>query len=76
MIMKEYTFTAIIEPCEEGGYYGECPSLSGCHVQGETYEETLNELRAAVKGMIEELKKSGEGIPQDSVAVTSLHIAA
>ncbi len=76
MPKSEYYFTVIIEPCEEGGYYGECPSLQGCHVQGETYEETLNELRHAVNGMIEELKKSGEEIPQDSVTVTSLHIAA
>ena len=73
---KEYNFTVIVEPCEEGGYYGECPSLPGCHVQGETYEETLKELRAAVQAMIEELQGSGEEIPQDSVTVTSLHIAA
>lgn len=73
---ENYNFTVIIEPCEEGGYYGECPSLPGCHVQGETYEATLEELRAAVQNMIEELKNSGEEIPQDSVTVTSLHIAA
>lgn len=73
---KEHHFTVIIEPCEEGGYYGECPSLPGCHVQGESYEETLQELRAAVVGMIEDLEQSGEVIPNDSVTVTSLHIAA
>lgn len=73
---KHYNFTVIIEPCEEGGYYGDCPSLSGCHVQGETYEETLDELRHAVEAMVDELKKSGEVIPKDSVTVTSLHIAA
>lgn len=73
---RNYTFTVIIEPCEEGGYYGECPSLSGCHVQGETYEETLEELRHAVRGMIQELQKNDEDIPQDSVTVTSLHVAA
>lgn len=73
---SNYNFTVIIEPCEEGGYYGECPSLPGCHVQGETYEETLAELRAAVCDMIEEYQKSGEDIPSDDVTVTSLHIAA
>lgn len=73
---KHYNFTVIIEPCEEGGYYGDCPSLSGCHVQGETYEETLDELRHAVAAMVDELIKSGEVIPKDSVTVTSLHIAA
>jgi antitoxin HicB len=73
---KDYHFTVIIEPCKEGGYYGECPSLSGCHVQAETYEETLGELRCAINGMLEDLKENGEDIPQDSVTVTSLHVAA
>jgi predicted RNase H-like HicB family nuclease len=59
----------IIEPCDEGGYYGECPSLPGCHVQGETYEETMTELRHAVSGMIEELSKNGEEIEVTSIGV-------
>ncbi|MBI4125082.1 MAG: type II toxin-antitoxin system HicB family antitoxin [Deltaproteobacteria bacterium] len=74
--MSDYNFTVIVEPCEEGGYYAECPSLPGCHVQGETYEKTLNELRHAINGMIEDMKKSGEEIPRDAVTVTSLRIAA
>lgn len=76
MPRRDYHFTVIIEPCEEGGYYGECPSLSGCHVQGENYEETVNELRQAIAGIVEDLQKNGEEIPKDAVTVTSLHIAA
>ena len=49
-----YHFPIIIEECEEGGYYGECPQIPGCHVQGETYEETLDEFKAAIEGMIDE----------------------
>ena len=30
-----------VEECEEGGYYAECPAIPGCHVEGETYEETI-----------------------------------
>ena len=48
-----YHFPVLIESCEEGGYYGECPALPGCHVQGETYEETMSELKAAIEGMID-----------------------
>ena len=76
MAKENYHFTVIIEPCEEGGYYGECPSLQGCHVQGKTYEETVNELRHAIAGIVEEMQKNGEEIPEDAVTVTSLHIAA
>ena len=53
---KEYRFTVIIEPCEEGGYFAECPALQGCHVQGETYEETLTEMKSAIL-TIEEFEK-------------------
>jgi predicted RNase H-like HicB family nuclease len=55
-----YHFPIIIEECEEGGYYGECPQLSGCHVQGESYEETMKELKAAIAGMIEDYIETGD----------------
>jgi predicted RNase H-like HicB family nuclease len=30
----EYTFKIVIEKCEVGGYYAECPAFQGCHVEG------------------------------------------
>jgi len=55
-----YRFKLIIEPCEEGGFFGRCPALQGCYVQGETYEETLAELKAAVDAHIEDRLAQGE----------------
>ncbi|MBI2339142.1 MAG: type II toxin-antitoxin system HicB family antitoxin [Deltaproteobacteria bacterium] len=75
MSHQQYHFTVIIEPCEEGGYYAECPAFQGCHVQGETYEETLGEMRHAVHAFIEEYRKHKEAIPDDQVTVTSLRVA-
>ena len=76
MIPKhEYRFTVIIEPCEEGGYFADCPALPGCHVQGETYEETLAEMRAAIDAFLEDYIASSEEIPEDEVTVTSLKVA-
>ncbi len=40
----EYTFEIVIEECEEGGYYAECPAFQGCHVEGKTYEEIISEI--------------------------------
>ena len=40
---KEYRYTIILEPCEEGGYFAMCPAFPGCQVQGETYEEAIRE---------------------------------
>ncbi len=42
---KTYRFAVIVEPCEEGGYFAQCPAFQGCHVEGETYEETMSEMR-------------------------------
>ena len=75
MTQKEYHFTIIIEPCEEGGYYAECPALSGCHVQGETYEETRSEMENSIRAFLDDYQKDGEAIPNDEVMVTSLKVA-
>ena len=72
MSEREYNFTVVIEPCEEGGFYAECPSLQGCHVQGETYEETLREMKSVIHDLLEDYQKDGQVIPSDEVTVTSL----
>ncbi len=72
---KEYRFTVIVEPWEEGGYFAMCPAFPGCHVQGETYEETLNEMRAAIDAFTEDYKEEGERIPEDDVTITTLRVA-
>jgi len=37
-------YPIVIYPCEEGGFVAEVPALRGCLAQGETLEETLQEL--------------------------------
>ena len=44
---KDYHFTIIIEKEEEGGFHAFCPSLPGCHTQGETFEEAMNNIKDA-----------------------------
>jgi len=41
----------------------ECPSLPGCISQGKSREETLENVRDAIKGYLESLKKHNEPIP-------------
>jgi predicted RNase H-like HicB family nuclease len=72
---KEHRFTIIIEPCEEGGYFAMCPAFPGCHVEGETYEETLNEMRNTISAFILDYVEEGEPLPEDEVTVTSLKVA-
>lgn len=75
MDKKEYRFTVVVEPCEEGGYFAFCPALPGCHVEGETYEETLAEMRRSIDAFLTDYMDEGDPIPEDEVTVTSLRVA-
>lgn len=55
----------IIEPDETGGYVVSCPSLPGCHSQGETIDEALANIREAIELYIEVLLEDGRPIPED-----------
>ena len=71
----ERSFTVVIEPCEEGGYFGACPTLPGCHVQGDTYEETLSELKAAIQAMAEDYIEDGDTVSSGEISVTAVKVA-
>jgi len=59
-------FRVIIEPdLEDGGYVVSCPSLPGCHSQGDTLEEALANIQEAIAGYVESLKKHGEPVPAE-----------
>jgi predicted RNase H-like HicB family nuclease len=42
-------FSIVIEPCEEGGYFASCPVLQGCHAEGETYGEAIDNIHDVIK---------------------------
>ena len=64
MDTKILTFRTIIK--KDGKYYhGFVPALTGCHTQGNTIEETKNNLKDAIEGYLISLKKHGEPIPRD-----------
>ncbi len=52
-----------IENDENGMFIAECPSLPGCISQGKTREEAIKNIKDAVKGYLESLKKHNESIP-------------
>jgi antitoxin HicB len=41
-----------------------CPELPGCHSQGANVEEALANIRDAIQGYVESLRKHGESIPE------------
>jgi predicted RNase H-like HicB family nuclease len=55
----------VIYPDEDGGYCASCPSLPGCHSQGDTWEETLANIKEAMELYIEDMIENGEEVPED-----------
>jgi len=56
----------IIHEAEEGGYWVECPSLPGCVSEGETYTETLANIKEAIQLYIESLAARGLPVPEET----------
>lgn len=54
--MKQYRYTVIFEPAEEGGYVAHVPTLNGLATQGETLEEAREMVKEAITGYIEALR--------------------
>lgn len=48
-------FKVILQKAEEGGYIVSCPALPGCHSQGETIDEALENIKEAIAGCLESL---------------------
>lgn len=42
---------------EDGGFNVSCPALPGCHSQGETEQEAIENIKDAIKGCLEVLNK-------------------
>ncbi len=38
----------VIEPCEEGGYHVSVPGLPGCHSEGDTESEAIENIKEAI----------------------------
>ena len=60
--VKILLYPAIIEACEDGGYFARCPSLQGCYAEGETYTEVIENIEDVIKVHIEIRKKHKEFI--------------
>jgi predicted RNase H-like HicB family nuclease len=64
-------FTAIIEKAPEGGCWAICPEVPGANGQGETIEETKNNLRQAIELIFEDRKEDIlRGLPDDVIQDT------
>jgi len=71
------TFPVILLPQPEGGYFGQCPTLSGCYSQGDTVEKAMTNIREAIELAIADIAASGQSVPQSGSPIfTEITIAA
>ena len=57
----------LIHAAEEGGYWASCPSLPGCYSQGESWEETVTNMKEAIALYVEDMIDNGEEVPEDKL---------
>lgn len=53
-------YSIVIEACEEDGYFAYCPILQGCHAEGKTYGEVIDNIRDVIKAHLELRRKYKE----------------
>ncbi|MCH8974219.1 MAG: type II toxin-antitoxin system HicB family antitoxin [Chloroflexi bacterium] len=73
--MTQYKFTVVIERDEDGMYVASVPALQGCHTQGGTYEEALENVKDAIRVHLEARKELGEPVPIE-VAIDQVQVSA
>jgi len=52
-----------IEQDEDGMFIAECPTLPGCISQGKSRKDAIENIKDAISGYLESLKKHKEAIP-------------
>lgn len=57
--MKKYTLPVVIEK-DEDGYFAMCPALEGCYSQGDTYGETLENIKDTILLVLQDMEECEE----------------
>jgi predicted RNase H-like HicB family nuclease len=71
---KVYNYTVLLERESDGGYHAFCPVFKGCHSQGDTFEEAIDNITEAIELYIESLFADNQPIPQINLIVKPLSI--
>jgi predicted RNase H-like HicB family nuclease len=64
MKKKILNYNVIFQKEDEGGFSAWVPALPGCSSQGETFEETLENIKEAITLYLEDSKDQEEGVSE------------
>ncbi len=76
--MGTYRFQVILEQDEDGLYVADVPALAGCHTQGATYEEAMENIKEVIALCVQELREDGQPIitqHSEVIGVRTLELA-
>lgn len=51
--MKKYHFPVVVETDEDGVFIVSCPTFKGCHADGKTIDEALDNLKEVIELCLE-----------------------
>ena len=57
----------VVHPAEEGGYWAEVPAMPGCVSQGDSWEDTLANIREAAEGWLDVAADQTDADPKAQV---------
>lgn len=57
-------YKVVLEEQEEGGFVAYVPTLPGCATQGETRDETMNNIKEAISVYVESIRDRELPLPQ------------
>ncbi|MBI4723194.1 MAG: type II toxin-antitoxin system HicB family antitoxin [Candidatus Stahlbacteria bacterium] len=66
-------YRVIIEKGEDFGYVVHCPAIPGCHSQGNTIEEAIENIKDAIRGCLSVLDE--EVMPKQTEKIAAMEIA-
>jgi predicted RNase H-like HicB family nuclease len=78
MPMTTYRFQIVIEQDEDGFFIADVPALTGCHTQGKTFEEVMQNIREVIRMCVQELREDGKPIETafpEVIGIKTLEIA-
>jgi len=64
-MMTKYRLPVEIEALEEGGFLAICPVLQGCHAEGRSIAEALENLEDVARQLLELRNEDGLPIPPE-----------
>lgn len=65
LVMSKVILAVRVESLEESGYLAICDAIQGCHAEGETVAEALENLEDVAKVLLELQKEDGMPLPPE-----------